>query len=501
MDTTSVWEGTAVANHFPALAQDSDANVVIIGGGITGITAALLLSQAGKQVIVLEALSIGFGTTGHSTGNLYATVDHQLYHIRDKWDQKTATAVARSRNEALDFIEQVATTYNIPCHFFRRPQYIFATDASQVEQMEEEYEATRDAGLDVALVRDVPLPLAITQALKIEQQAQFHPATYVGELANRVASSGCQIYEHSRVVEIDNDNLIVHTANGSVRAEKIILATHTPVGIHPVQTLLGPYREYALAARLQDEQYPEGIFWSLEQPSHSIRSYDADGTKYLIVIGEEHKTGQHDSEEDYYQKVEQYMRSHFNVEQIAYQWSAQNYQPADLLPYIGRTLGSEHVYMATGFGTDGLIYGTLAARLLTDDILGQENPWQDLYRATRLTPVKSAKEFIKENVDVAQQYAKAILGGVGIESLQDIAPGEGQVAEINGERFAVYRNENNQLTFLSPFCTHMGCLVRWNQPQKSWDCPCHGSRFRFDGEVIEGPALKALEKKEVQVES
>lgn len=178
-----------------------------------------------------------------------------------------------------------------------------------------------------------------------------------------------------------------------------------------------------------------------------------------------------------------------------------NYQPADLLPYIGRTLGSEHVYMATGFGTDGLIYGTLAAGLLTDDILGQENPWQDLYRATRLTPVKSAKEFIKENVDVAQQYAKAILGGVGIESLQDIAPGEGQVAEINGERFAVYRNENNQLTFLSPFCTHMGCLVRWNQPQKSWDCPCHGSRFRFDGEVIEGPALKALEKKEVQVES
>jgi glycine/D-amino acid oxidase-like deaminating enzyme len=391
MDTTSVWEDTAPAGSFPSLAQDSDAETVIVGGGITGITAALLLSQAGKRVIVLEARRVGLGTTGYSTGNLYATVDHQLYHIRDKWNQETATAVARSRNEAVGFIEQMVARHNISCNFFRRPQYIFPTDDSQAEQMEQEYEATRAAGLNAAIVTDVPLPLSITRALKIENQAQFHPASYVRELANHAASNGCQIYENSRVVEIDSDELTVHTANGSVRAQQIILATHTPLGIDPVQTLLGPYRDYALAARLENGHYPEGIFWSLEQPSHSIRSYDAGGTKYLIIIGEEHKTGQHESDEDYYQKVEQYMRSHFDVQTIDYRWSAQNYQPADLLPFIGRTVESEHVYMATGFGTDGLTYGTLAAQILTDNILGKENPWKELYRTTRLTPLKSAK--------------------------------------------------------------------------------------------------------------
>jgi glycine/D-amino acid oxidase-like deaminating enzyme/nitrite reductase/ring-hydroxylating ferredoxin subunit len=497
MDTTSIWESTSEESHFPSLTQDSDAEVVIIGGGITGITAAALLSQAGRRVVVLEARSVGFGTTGHSTGNLYATVDHQLYHIRDKWNQETATAVARSRNQAVDFIEQIVNTYNISCDFARRPQYIFPTDDSQVEQMEKEYEAVRDAGLDAAIVSEIPLPFSIDQAVKIEHQAQFHPATYVRELANHVASKGCQIYENSRVIEIDEDELTVHTDSAKIHASKIILATHTPVGIHPVQTLLGPYREYALAARLADDRYPEGIFWSLEQPSHSIRSYDAGGTKYLIVIGEEHKTGQHDSDEDYYQKVEQYAHSHFKLDSIAYRWSAQNYQPADLLPYIGQTLASEDIYMATGFGTDGLTYGTLAARILADDILGQGNPWAELYRTTRLTPVKSAKEFLKENLDVAQQYVKGVLTGVDVESLEEIEPGEGRVAVINGKRLAIYRDESNQLTVLSPVCTHMGCIVRWNQPQKSWDCPCHGSRFRYDGEVIEGPALKALEKEQI----
>jgi glycine/D-amino acid oxidase-like deaminating enzyme/nitrite reductase/ring-hydroxylating ferredoxin subunit len=495
MNTISFWEGTAPEAAFPPLAQDVETDVAIVGGGITGITAACRLSLAGKRVVVLEALRVGLGTTGYSTGNLYATVDNGLYSVRNKWDQETATAVAKSRAETIDWIERIVAQYDLACGFARRPHYLLATQESEIPQMEQEYDAARAAGLAAGLVDGAPVPAL--RALRIENQAQFHPVRFVRMLAKAIASQDCRIFENSKAVAIDEDARTVTTAGGTVRAEKILLATHTPKGFNILQTELGPYREYGIAARLEEDRYPEGIFWTFEEPGHSLRSYEVDGTKHLIVIGEKHKTGQHD-DTDYYHEVEAYTRSHFPVREITHRWSAQHYRPADELPYIGRSAGSDAVCVATGFGTNGLVYGPLAAAILADDIVGRNNPWSGLYDSRRFTPAKSAGSFLRENVNVAGQYLRDYLTPADVEKLENIAPGEGSLATIEGEKYAVYRDEAGRWSVLSPVCTHLGCIVHWNRLEKSWDCPCHGSRFRRDGEVLEGPAIAALEKKEIR---
>lgn len=221
------------------------------------------------------------------------------------------------------------------------------------------------------------------------------------------------------------------------------------------------------------------------------------GTNYLIVIGEEHKVGQQDNKEDYFRKVEDFTRAHFNGTTIEYRWSAQNYRPADGLPFIGRSVGSDHVYIATGFATNGLLYGPLAAAIITDEILGRTNPWEHTYTSKRFTPAKSAKGFVTENVNVAKQYIKDYLTHRHVMKLREVTPDEGGLVDVKGEKLAVYHDVNGQRIAVSPTCTHLGCIVHWNRMEKSWDCPCHGSRFSSDGEVIEGPAIAPLERKRI----
>ena len=388
MTNVSFWQGTSqdTGTGFPTLTKTLEADAVIIGGGITGIMTAVKLSQAGKQVVVLEAMKVGFGTTGCSTGNLHVVPDQNLYRIRDKWGKETAAAVVQSRRATLDAIEAVVAQYQLSCGFSRRPHFLFAADEQQSHLLDKELDAVREAGLEAVIVPDAPLAFPIRQALRIEHQAQFHPLSYVRELAGKIASDRCRIFENSKVTDINDARMIVKTSQGAIHAGTIIMATHTPKGFNVLQTELGPYREYGLAARLRDDRYPDGIFWSLEEPSHSIRSFEIDGQKYLIVIGEEHKTGQQEKDVDYYRRVEEYTRSRFNVDTIDYRWSAQNYRPADELPYIGKSVGSEAIYVATGFGTNGLLYGPLAAAIIADDLLGRKNRWAHIYPARRFTP-------------------------------------------------------------------------------------------------------------------
>jgi glycine/D-amino acid oxidase-like deaminating enzyme/nitrite reductase/ring-hydroxylating ferredoxin subunit len=501
MAHSSLWQGTATKIGFPSLAHDLEADVVIIGGGITGITAAHLLSRAGRSVIVLEAMKVGLGTTGNSTGNLHVTLDQSLYRIREKWGQQTATAIATSRLEALAMIERVMTENDISCDFRRRAHYLFPLNAEQARQMEQEHQTLLAAGLDAAIVHDLPLPFRVDRALRIENQAQFQPLSFVRQLAKAIASESCLIFEDSKVVEIDDDRMVVATARGRVRAGSIIMATHTPKGFNVLQTELFPYREYGIAARLRNGAYPEGLFWTMEKPSHSIRSYDWEGKNYLIVIGEEHKVGQQAAAEDYFRKVEEFTHSHFMVDSIDYRWSAQNYQPADGLPFIGRSVGAENLYLATGFATNGLLYGPLAAMIITDRIRGRRNQWEDLYSARRFTPVKSAKGFLKENVDVARHYIKDYLSPGTYGKPEEVQPGEGKLVKAAGEHLAVSRDAQGKWAALSPICTHLECIVHWNPMEKSWDCPCHGSRFSVDGEVIEGPAIRALDRKKIPPEA
>jgi len=501
LQAKSLWEDTAgEAVTFPVFEGMEDVDIAIVGGGITGLTAALLLSNAGKKVILLEARTIGLGTTGNSTGNLYSVVDEHLSVLQQKWNTDVMKAVVQSRAAAIDLIEETIRLHQIDCDFHRQPFTLFAETLNKdIESfIEDEFDAFREAGLNPQIMDEAGLPYKTVKALRIAGQAQFHPLKYVQQLA-KTLSGKCRIFENSRVIELDDKNGILRTEKGSVKANYILLATHTPIGKYMIQTLLAPYGEFGVAAAVSDPSFPGGIFWGLNEPKHSVRSFRSKEENYVMAIGDKFKTGQHEDTHKYVSGLEIYLEERLPVSEIKYFWGGQQYRSADGLPYIGKH--SDHVYFMTGFASDGLTYGTLAAMIVSDQILGRLNPWEEIYRAGRFTPVRSAKNFIVENTDVVVQYLKDMPWNVDAELLSEIQPGEGKIIVQDHEKLAVYKDDKNwKLHIVSAVCTHMQCVVNWNQSEKTWDCPCHGSRFDINGKVIEGPALKALPGKDLSNE-
>ena len=500
MKQTPVWREGAYKKNYPQLDRDIIVDVAIVGGGITGITAAHLLKQAGKRVAVLEALSIGEGTTGMSTGNLYAAVEENYHLLQSKFDKDTTRKVAQSRAAAVNLIEHFATDYGIDCEFQRVPWYLFAEHPDDVETIQRELEAIKDAGLDAGFEQTLPLSAPTLGGIKLDGQAQINPLKYVRGLAEETHSPESMIYEHTKIVDYKDGHkgnpCVLHTDHGHrITALHVIMATHTPKGIMFVQTLLGPYREYALAVSLADNIYPQGIFWGMAQGKrHSIRSYtSAEGKQHLLVLGEPHKVGQKENNEECFKQLEIYVRERFKVDQVEYYWAGQHYKSADSLPYIGSNGEDSNIYHATGFSTDGLTYGTLSAMLISDHIMGNDNEWLKLYDYNRHNPGKAAKDFIKENANVMVQYLKDFPNmNVDAKEFAEIGPGEGKTIVLDGEKYAAYRDPGNKLHVVSAVCTHMKCIVHWNSAERSWDCPCHGSRFSTDGQVIEGPAIHDL---------
>lgn len=510
METQSFWEATTPSRpEFPKLEGAIDVDVAIIGGGITGITTALRLTQAGKKVAVLEARRIGGGTTGWSTGNLYVPVGAYYHTIAKNRNEETAGIVAKARYAALDFIELQAREKNIDCHFSRRPWYFFTQEEDMVPTVEKEVEALQKAGLPVSLVDEVPplrLP-SLKRAARMDGQARFHPLRYVLGLATAVVQQGCLIYEHTTVLDLkeEEDHCSIKTSHGSVTCRQVVIATHIPIGIHTVQTVAAPYRSYVVAMRLKSGVYPDAYFWHNDKTHHAITTHSTTSMEpdMLMIAGNHHKTGQasHQEYQHYFDELEAYARSHFDVASVEFRWSAQHYRSGDGVPYIGLShKNSKRTYIATGFYADGLTYGTVAGILLADMITARENPWLEAFDSTRGTNLATMGNFVKENINVATQYLKDFPVGK-VSHFSDILPGEGKTIEIDSEKLAVYRDEQNQLHVCSAVCTHMKCIVNWNNAEKTWDCPCHGSRFMIDGSVIEGPAILNLERKQVDLQS
>ena len=496
-DRASIWTATAEAVDFPALERDLKVDVAIIGGGITGITTAALLARHGHSVAVLEAHKVGMGTTGYSTGNLYAMVAEPLHKLASKWGDDQVWKVVDSRRVAIDLIEKNTRDFDIRCNFSRQPWVLYSVDSSSGSNnmIDREYVAMREAGLDVRITADLPLPYEIHRALVVSNQAQLHPLRYVRQLAAAIRSRQCHVFENTTVSAIDDVTGTVTAGEWTVRASHIVMATHTPKGFNTIQTELGPYREYAVAAPLLRRQIEGGIFWSIGTDRHSTRLFEMDGKAWVVMIGDKHKTGQKEDTDEPYRQLEALLQARFDIGPVAFRWSAQQYRAADHLPYIGPSIGSDRLLLATGFGADGLTYGTLAAAIIADHIAGRENPYSALYSPRRFTPLKSAGAFLKENLNVAGYYVKDHIRGGEVSQLSEVPRGEGRIVDIAGDRLAVYRDDAYQLHVVSPVCTHLKCIVHWNQAEHSWDCPCHGSRFSYTGEVLEGPAIAPLERR------
>lgn len=481
--TQALWSATTAFKSYPQLPGDLEVDVAIVGAGITGLSTAYMLAKAGKRVAVLEALKVGSGTTGSSTGNLYAPIDERLHSVESKHDKETMRAVASSRTAAIDFIEQRVQEFNIDCAFTRVPWFLFTTpednSESKSKQVAKEVEAARESGLSVREEAPEDFPYQVDTIANIAHQAQFNPLKYVQGLAAAIASDNCQIFEGTTVLDVeDGSPCVVHTQQGKVTAQQVIMATHSPKGIYAVHTAMEAYREYAMAVRLKGDVPAGGIYWhQMEQQHHSVRPYSNDEGNFLLVLGEPHVVGHKEHNEESFLKLEAYMKKHFEVDHIVYKWAAQNYKPADNLPYIGTSPTQSNTYIATGFAADGLVWGTVASMVLSDTIQGKENKWARTFDPKRFTPVASSKKFVKENMHVAKHLVKDYLFYDKETQLKDLKPGEGKTLEIDDEKLAAYRDEEGKLHVVSSVCTHMGCVVHFNNAEKSWDCPCHGSRF------------------------
>ncbi|MDD3743272.1 MAG: FAD-dependent oxidoreductase [Lentimicrobiaceae bacterium] len=495
MFTQSIWKDTASIHNHQVLNRDISADVAIIGGGVTGISTARLLARQGLKVVVAESLKVGGGTSGHSTGNLYVTIDKNLETLKNKYDLETVKQVLQSRKDALNLIESWVKAYSLDCDFKRQNWNLYSAIAENDEKIEQELGVAREAGLEIIDSDPANYPLKINKGITLPNQAQLNPMRYVQELAN-VADDNIAIYECTRVIKIEesDEGVVLHTSGGNIHADYAVMATHVPKGFDLLQTLLGSYREYGVAFKAGDLDFPEGIFWGYHEDGKNISSrlYERNGERYVIFVGEPHKTGQTEDNIQHIQALCDFAQTHYGLNQVVYRWGGQHYRPADLLPFIGRRNQNGRTFVATGFSTDGLVYGTLAAMMIADEITGRSNPYSDLYNPRRFTPIKSASRFIAENVNVATVFLKDLPSGADKDSFADIKVGEGAVINYQGEKIAAYRREDNELHLNSAVCPHLKCIVNWNNAEKTWDCPCHGSRFSRDGVVLEGPSWDNL---------
>lgn len=494
----SIWVSTTDETDYPSLPESGMSfDVVVIGAGITGLTTALLLKRAGFAVALIEARRIASGATGYTTAKV--TSLHGLTYadlLREHGEAK-ARQYAEASQAAVEQIASIVSDEGIDCGFERMLALTYTEDPDRVIDIQDEVDAARSLGLPASLTTTTDLPYEVRAAVRFDNQAQFHPRRYALGLAQLIDGDGCRVFEETRALDIDAEEGRRHkvrTEHGVIHADHVVQATHLP--FHDPAGLFAraaPTRSYCMAVQIEGE-VPQGMYLSADSPVRSLRPHRSGDTEYLLVGGEGHKVGQGDFTTTRYAKLEAWARDRFNVKSVDFRWSAQDYMPADEVPFIGKlSPNSDRLYVATGFKKWGMTTGTAAGMILTDYILERPNPWSEVFDATRLDLGASAAKLIKENANVAKRFLGDRLSALVAPDIDSLKPGEGAIVRAGRHKVAAYRELGGMVKAVSPTCTHLGCVVSFNDAEQSWDCPCHGSRFDIDGGVIEGPAVEPLE--------
>jgi len=497
-NTLSIWAATIDLPSRPQLREDAQADVCVVGAGIAGMTTAYLLGRAGKTVVVLDDGPIGGGMTGRTTAHLVTALDDRYFEMERLHGLEGSRLAAQSHADSIDQIERIVQSEKINCEFERLEGYLFVPPGESKEILRREIEAANRAGLTkVELVERAPIESYDTgEALRFPRQAQFHPLKYLSGLANAIERDGGKIYEQSHAGTIEEGNKArIETSTGPiVTADAVVVATNTPVNDRfAIHTKQAPYSTYVIGARMPKGSVPKALFWDTPDPYHYVRIETGnDGYDILICGGEDHKTGQNDDADVRFAALEQWSRERFPMlKEIEYSWSGEVMEPVDGLAFIGRNpLDEDNVFIATGDSGNGMTHGTIAGMLITDLILGRKNEWATLYYPSRKT-LRAAKEFAKENLNVAEQFIDLVIPGE-VESAAEVPRGSGAIVRRGLLKIAVYRDEAGTVHELSALCRHLGCVVDWNSLEKTWDCPCHGSRYDATGHVIMGPANSDL---------
>ena len=493
----SLWVKTCWPEDPPnILGGNLQADVVVIGGGITGLITAALLADGGTDVVVVEAGRLASGVTGYTTAKVTALHGMKYAQLEQNHSEDAARVYAEANSAGLSTIDDLILRHEIDCDWEPASAFTYTTKSSSVDEIAEEAAAAQRAGLTAVTTTETELPFEVAAAVRLDEQAQFHPRKFCLGLAAALQARGVRIFEDSRVLDVDDGSPCkVECASGTIEAGWVVLASHLPFldrGLFFAKAF--PERSYALAWKRQsDGDRPRGMYLSADEPTRSLRSA-ADG--HLIVGGESHKVGQEPDTPGRYAAIEAWAQQNFGPGEVTHKWSAQDPKSVDGLPYIGRQLPGSQVLVATAFAKWGMTNSAASARILTDLISGRDNAWADTFDATRLGGAITSSSFYKENFDaVGRHLIGDRLKTLRPPSAEDLKPGDGGICEYKGEKVAAYRDESGEIHAVSPVCTHVGCLVSFNPAETTWDCPCHGSRYTVDGEVIEGPALKNLEPK------
>lgn len=490
----SLWVATTEPGVFPTLSGDDRADVVIVGAGITGLSTARLLVEHGASVIVIDAGSICAGATGYTTAKITSLHGLTYRELADRFDEDRARLYGEANEAAIAEIARLVDADRIDCSFDRRAHIVYTTDPSRAESVTAEAELAARLGLPASASTLTELPFEVAAAIRFDSQAQFHPRAYCLGLAAAITEAGGRIFAHTRARHIDGDERVVVTDHGELRGDAVVVATHLPIkemGAYFART--EPWRSYALAVTVDGDR-PTDMYISADSPTRSLRT----AGDHLIVGGEGHKVGDAHDTTEHYRNLEAWARQHFNVTGVDYRWSAQDWAAADRVPYIGRMAGHDDgAYVATAFRKWGMTHGTIAAMIIRDLIAGRDNAWLEVYDATRIAPKQSLKGAIAENVDALKHFIGDRIGTGDRDTVDDLRPGDGAVVHVDRNAVAAFRDDDGTVQAVSAVCTHLGCLVSFNPAERSWDCPCHGSRFATDGSVIEGPAVDDLAAREL----